>query len=140
MEDGDGVGVADGGDAVGDEDGGASAHDFAEMVEDFVFSVRIYAGKRIVEDQNARAAEKSAGDGGALLLASGERDATFAYCGVVAFGETLYVLRDVSGFGGGFNVVELRLAVFLRYAVGDVLANGVAEEECFLRYEADVAT
>ena len=50
VEDGDAVGVADGGDAVGDEDGGASAHDFAEMVEDFIFGVSVDAGEGVVED------------------------------------------------------------------------------------------
>src|SRR5208337_2526690 len=86
VEDGDGVGVADGGNAMGDEDGGASAHDFAEMVEDFIFGVGVDAGEGVVEDENAGAAEQGAGNGGALLLASGERYAAFADGGVVAFG------------------------------------------------------
>ena len=138
VEDGDQVGVADGGNAVGDEDGGASAHDFAEVVEDFVFGVGVDAGEGVVEDEDAWAAEQGAGDGGALLLASGEGDAAFADRRVVAFGEAFDVLGDVGGFGGGFDVVKLRLAVFLRYAEGDVFADGVAEEECLLRDEADV--
>ena len=105
VEDGDGVGVADGGNAVGDEDGGASAHDFAEVVEDFVFGVGVDAGEGVVEDEDARAAKQGAGDGGALLLASGEGDAAFADGSVVAFGETFDVVGDVGGFGGGFDVV-----------------------------------
>src|SRR5713226_2556396 len=107
------------------------------MVEDFVFGVRVDAGEGVVENENAGAAEKGAGDGGALLLASGESDAAFADRGVVAFGETFDVLGDVGGFGGGFDVVELRLAVFLRYAEGNIFADGVAEEECFLGNESD---
>ena len=82
------VGVADGGNAVGDEDGGAPAHDFAEMIEDFVFGVGVDAGEGVVEDEDAGAAEKGAGDGGALLLASGESDAALADGGVVAFRES----------------------------------------------------
>src|SRR5713226_10269902 len=103
------------------------------MVEDFVFGVRVDAGEGVVENENAGAAQKGAGDGGALLLASGESDAAFADGGVVAFGETFDVLRYVGGFGSGLDVVEIRLAVFLRYAEGDVFADGVAEEESFLR-------
>src|SRR6266849_4767432 len=114
MEDGDAVGIADGGHAVGDEDGGASVHDLPQMVEDFVFRVGIDAGKGVVEDEDAGAAEKGAGDGGALLLTSRERDATFADGCVVAFGETFDVLRYVGGFGSGLDVIEIRLAVFLR--------------------------
>ena len=44
------------------------------MVEDFVFRVRVDARERVVEDEDAGAAEQGASDGGALLLASGERD------------------------------------------------------------------
>ena len=104
MEDGDAVGVADGGHAVGDEDGGASAHDFAEMVEDFIFSVGVDAGEGVVADEDAGAAEKGAGDGGTLLLASGKSEAAFADGGVEAFGEAFDVVSDVGGFGGGFDV------------------------------------
>jgi len=75
MEDGDAVGVADGGHTMGDEDSGASAHDFPEMVEDLVFGVGVDTGQGVVEDEDAGAAEKGAGDGSALLLASGESDA-----------------------------------------------------------------
>ena len=96
------------------------------------------AGEGVVEDEDAGAAEKGAGDGGALLLASGECDASFADGCIVGFGETFDVVRDVGGFGGGFDVVQLRLAIFLRYAEGDVFADGVAEEECFLGNEANV--
>ena len=110
VQDGDGVGVADGGNAVGDEDGGASAHDFAQVVEDFVFGVGVDAGEGVVENQNARAAQQGAGDGRALLLASGERDAALADRGVVAFGEAFDVVGDVGGFGGGFDVFERGVA------------------------------
>src|SRR3984893_17263463 len=109
------------------------------MVEDFVFGVGVNAGEGVVENEDAWAAEKGACNGGALLLASGERDAAFADGGVVAFGETFDVLGNIGGFGGGFDVVQLRLAVFLCYAEGDVFADGVAEEEGFLGNEADAA-
>src|ERR1700686_5604846 len=108
------------------------------MVEDFVFGVSVDAGEGVIEDEDSGAAEKGAGDGGALLLASGERDAAFADSGVVAFGETFDVLRDVGGFGGGFDIVQLRLAIFFCYSEGDVFADGVAEEEGLLRDESDV--
>src|SRR5437868_9766566 len=116
---------------MGDEDSGASAHDLPEMVEDLVFGVGVDAGEGVVEDEDTRAAEQGAGDGGALLLPSRERDAALADGSVIAFGEAFDVLGDVGGFGGGFDVVQLRLAVFLRYAKGNVFADGVAEEECF---------
>src|ERR1039458_6056177 len=94
-----------------------------------MFGLGLDAGEGGVEDEDAGAAEQGAGDGGALLLASGESDAAFADGGVVAFGETFDVLGDVGGFGGSFDVVERGVAVFVRYAEGDVFADGVAEEE-----------
>ena len=69
VEDGYGVGVADGGDAVRDEDGSASLHDFAKVVEDFVFGMGVNAGESVVENEDSRAAEQGASYGGALLLA-----------------------------------------------------------------------
>jgi hypothetical protein len=100
VENGDAVGVADGGDAVRDEDGGASAHEIAQVVENFVFGVGVDAGEGVVEDKDAGAAEDGAGDGGALLLAAGEGDAALAHRGVVAVGKRLDVGGDVGGLGG----------------------------------------
>jgi len=45
-----------------DKNGRAALHDFAEMVEDLVFRVSIHAGKRVVENQNARIANDGAGE------------------------------------------------------------------------------
>jgi len=135
VEDRDAVGVANGGDAVGDEDCGASLHDFAEVVEDFVFSVSVNAGEGVVEDEDAGAADEGAGDGGALLLASGEGDAALADDGFVFLGELFDVAGDVSGFGGPTDVVIGGVL----HAECNVLADGLAEEECFLGDEADVA-
>src|SRR5271170_4399693 len=113
MQDGYAISIADSRNTMRDENGRASAHDFAEMVKDFVFGLSIHAGKRVIEDEDAGAAQKGAGDGGPLFLTSGERDASFADCSVVAFGETFDVLRDVGGFSGGFDVFKSRFAVFL---------------------------
>ncbi len=62
------------------------------MVEDFVFGVGVDAGEGVVEDEDAGTAEEGAGDGGALLLASGEGDAALADGGVIAIGEGLDVV------------------------------------------------
>ena len=60
VQHGDLVGVAHGGDAMRNEDGGASAHDVAQVVEDFFFRVRVDAGERVVEHQDARVAHQRA--------------------------------------------------------------------------------
>src|SRR5579871_5923088 len=78
MQDGDAVRIAHGGDAMRDKDGGAAVHDVAQVIENFVFRVGIDAGEGVVENQNFGIADQGAGNGGALLLASGEGDAALA--------------------------------------------------------------
>ncbi len=133
-EDGDLIGVAGGGDAVGDEDGGAAFHDSLEAAEDSLFGVGVDAGEGIVEDEDLWIADDGAGDGGALLLAAGEGEAAFADFGVEAFGEFENLGADVSDGGGFLNL----LGRCVGSAEGDVLADGLGEEECLLRDEADV--
>ena len=133
-EDGDLVGVAGGGDAVGDEDGGPALHDGAKALEDAFFGVSIDAGERVVEDEDARVADDGAGDGGALLLAAGESDAALADHGVEALGELEDLGGDVGDGGGFFDL----LGGCLGDTEGDVLADGLREEECFLWDEAYV--
>ena len=110
-------------------------HHVAQVVENFVFGVGVDAGERVVENQNLRIANQGAGDGSALLLSAGERDAALADHGVVAFGKALDVGRDVGGFGGVVNLLVGGRVDAKR----DVLADAVAEQESFLRDESDVA-
>ncbi len=49
--------------------------------------------------------EDGSGDGGALLLASGEGDAALAYDGAEAGGEFEDLVGDVGGAGGGFDLL-----------------------------------
>ena len=59
----------------------------AQAREDALFGLRVDGGKGIVEDEDARIANDRAGDGAALFLSAGERDAAFADDGVVFVGE-----------------------------------------------------
>src|ERR1700686_4524850 len=121
MQYGDAVGIAHGGDAVRDENGRAAAHDVAQMIENLVFGVSVDAGERVVEDENLGIADESAGNGGALLLPAGKRDATFSDHGVVAFGEGLDVGRDVRCVGRVTNI----LIGGSVHAQRDVLADAI---------------
>ena len=78
-------------------------------------------------------ANQGAGDGGALLLSARKRDAALADHGVVAVGKALDVGGDVGCIGG---VVNLLVGGVVN-TQGDVLADAFAEQESFLRYEAD---
>ena len=104
------------------------------MIEDAVFGVGVDAGERVVEHEDARVADEGAGDGGALFLATREREAALANGGLVSLGETVDVIGDVGGFGDAAN---FSVGGVLG-SEGDVFANCVAEQECLLRDEADV--
>ncbi len=136
VQHGDLVGVAHGGDAVRDEDGGAAAHDLPQVIEDAFFGVGVNAGEGVVEDQDAWIADESARDGGALLLAARERDAALAHERFVLLRERFDVGSDAGGFGSALDL----LCGGVHCAEGDVLADGVAEQERLLRHEADGAT
>src|ERR1017187_7388534 len=80
-------------------------------------------------------AEDGAGDGGALLLAAGERDPALAYHGLVARREALDIGGQPGDFGGAADLLFVRLL----HAECDVLRNGGAEEKGLLGNETDVA-
>ena len=79
-------------------------------------------------------ADDGAGDGGALLLAAGEGDSALADHGVEAAGEFEDLGRDVGDGGGVFDLFGGGVG----RAEGDVVADGVGEEEGLLGDEADV--
>ncbi len=135
VEHGDAVGIADGGDAVRDEDGRAPLHHFAQMVENAFFGVGVHAGERVVQDHDARVANESARDGGALLLSARKGDAALADQGRVLVGEGLNVLGDAGAIGRGAHL----FVGGTRRAKRDVLADGVGEQEGLLRDESEVA-
>src|SRR5262245_24310152 len=78
-------------DAMRDEDGRTAFHHLTKMIEDAFFGIRIYAGKRVVEDEDARIPNDGPGYGGALFLSAGERDAAFSDHGFVLERERLYI-------------------------------------------------
>ena len=84
---------------------------------------RVEGGCGFVEDQDARIAHESPGDGDALLLADGELAHACAELGVVAFGQG----RDeVVGAGNSRHAFDL-LNAGIRFTEADVVSNGVRE-------------
>ena len=78
----DDVGVADGGEAMGDDEGGAVGHEPGEGASDrhLVDGIEMACG--LVENEDRRILEESAGDGDALALASGKPGAALSETGV----------------------------------------------------------
>src|SRR5258708_10837106 len=82
-QDDDLVGVSHGGGAVRNQNGGAAVHDAAQAREDALFGLRVDAGERIVQDEDARIADNGARDGGGLFLSSGKRGASLPHYGFI---------------------------------------------------------
>lgn len=133
-KDSDLVSVAGGRDAMGDEDRSSSLHDTGESLENALLGVGIDGGQSVVEDENAWIADDGPGDGRALFLAAGEGDSALANHGVEAARELEDLGADV---GDGCRLFDL-LVGGLRGSKGDVVADGLGEEEGLLRDKADV--
>src|ERR1700729_1169460 len=107
-----------------DQNCGAALHHAAEAREDALFSLRVYGGEGIVENEDARIANDGACDGAALLLSAGESDAAFADNGVVFVSEAFDVGVDICDFSGGADLIHAEFSE----TEGDVPAAGLAEE------------
>src|SRR6266478_5764328 len=110
-------------------------HDAAQAGENALLGLRVDAGERIVEDQDARVADDGAGDSGALFLSTGESDAALADDGFVLMGEAFDVGIEAGDFRGLADLIE----IVIGQAEGDVAADGFAEEVGVLRDVANGA-
>ena len=64
--------LADGAQAVGDDKAGPSLHQAQHRFLDVLFSARVYAARRFVQDKDAGIGKNGAGDGQQLSLALAE--------------------------------------------------------------------
>lgn len=133
IKDDDVFAMHDGADAVGDDDGGATLELGVEGFEDAAFGFGIDSGEGVVEDDDAGISEEGAGYGGALFLSAAEVYSAFAEDSFIAEREFFDFIGDVGYAGDAVDVFGG--CVWL--AEGDVIMNGVAEEESFLEDDAD---
>ena len=128
------VRVADRAQMVRDDDRGAAGHEVLERLDDRLFGRRVERGRRLVENQNRRVADDGAGDGDALALAAGEGHAAVADHGRVALRHRHDEVVRVGELGRAHG----RFGIRIRAAVGNVLPDRRAEEQCVLQDEADL--
>src|SRR6185437_10108170 len=129
------IAAANGGETVGDDECGSSMHQIAQAFLNQRLGFRVQAGRGLVENQDARVGQNCAGDGYALLLASGKLYAAFADQSVVLvaeiFGEFVHA-RDAAGgknllFGG------------VRAGEADIFADGSVEEKSLLKNDSELS-
>ena len=132
LDDEDDVGVADRVEVMGDDDRRPALHQFSRAPMTACSDSGVQPGRGLVENQDRRVADDGAGDGDALALAAGQRDATLAHHRVVAVGHRVDELVRVGQFG---RALDLRGRA-RRLAVRDVLPDGRAKEQRVLQHKA----
>ena len=120
--------------AAGDDEGQPVLPELVERGADAPLGLVVDAAGAVVEDQDARLDQQGAGDRHPLLLPSRQGHAALAHQAVVAVRELGDEPVRLRGAGGGFH-----LGVGgVRPAVGDVLADGAAEQGGLLQDDADL--
>ena len=133
VQDQDEVGALDGRQAVRDGEDGATFHGVFQGRLDGPLGFGVEGGGGFVEDQDGGVPQEGAGDGQSLPLPPGEEGAALGDGGVVALRHGGDEVVGVGGLGGGFDLV----AGGFGHAVGDVVGDGVVEEEGVLGDESD---
>src|SRR5260221_7932416 len=133
IDDDDLVEVFDGRDAMRDDDGGAVAHDALELAQDRRLRVRVYAGERVVQNQDQRILGDGARDARPLLLAAGEGHPALADHRLHARGEIRDIVAELRYMQ---RVLQPHLVQMLD-AETDILGDRDREQERFLGHVAD---
>ena len=113
---------------MGNQDGGLAPPGLPKVLQDGRLGLGVHGGHGIVQNQYGRVLHQRPGDGDSLLLASGHRHAPLPQDGVVALLELLDIavhVRKPGRLGDGSGVV-------LFHAEGDIVLNGVGEQEIIL--------
>ena len=99
------------------------------------FGFRIYAGGRVIQDQNAGVFQQRTGDGHPLLLAAGEGHAALTNKGVIAIWELFNNLMNGRELGCLNDFFIRNLAM---NTIGDVLFDRAGEQEWLLLHDPDL--
>ena len=127
--------MLDGGQAMGDDQRGAALRQLGQRALDGHFGGGIERRGGFVEDEDRRVLEEDAGDGDALLLSARELDAALAYHRIEPVGQARNHLVET----GAPRRFHHRLVTGPELTIGDILANGAAEQEHILLHDADLA-
>jgi hypothetical protein len=107
-----------------------------EPLKDPPLGLGVDRGEGIVQDEDPGVTGEGTGQGGTLSLAAREVDAALAQAGLVAVGEAANGFVELGDGGRGADGGhDVRAVVF--QAEGDILRDGLAEEERVLGDEAD---
>src|SRR5262249_44797569 len=121
-------------DTMSDQERGAVPGEFSEGAVDQCLTLGVNLAGELVQDENARVAEDGPGQSEPLLLPAGQLGAGLADAALVAVREFHDEVVGISALGRLLDLFFSRPAI----AVGDVVVDGVVEQDCFLSDEADL--
>src|SRR5262250_3393903 len=116
------------GETMRDDEDGAVLHQLAQRLLHQELAFRVQVRGRLIQDQDGRILQERARDGDALTLAARELHAALAHWGGVTLGEGS---DELVGLSHARRPLDVRLARS-RAAIGDVVTDGVGEEESLL--------
>ena len=119
--------------AMGDDERRAAVHQAVERLLHQRLALGIERGGRLVEQQHRRILQDGAGDGDALALAAGKRDAALADLGVVALVQPGDEFVGLGGDGRGADLFARGAGA----AEGDVVVDRGGEDGDVLRHDGD---
>ena len=99
------------------------------------FALGIECRRGFVQDQYRSIDKHGPGDGDTLPLSAGKHRSAFADLCVVAIRQLLDKVVSEGNAGGIFDLFRRRI----RFAVGDVVGDGIVEQDRFLRHKRDLS-
>ena len=130
------VGIFYGGKPMRHNKAGSTFHQFLKSVLHKDLGAGIYAGGRLVQNQNRRAAQHYAGNAQQLALPLADVAAVLGNDGVVPVGQTADKAVGAGFFGGCDNFLPACIGL----AVGDVFRHGAGFQPRFLQDHTQVGT
>ncbi len=121
---------------VSDHEGCTSFHRSLQRLLNLELCFGIDTRRSVVQDQNLRIHHQGSGNGHALLLTTRKRDASLANHRIVAIRQRRDVVMDPGCFRGRDDGLFSRF----RPSIGNVLADGIGEEERVLQHHPYLTT
>ncbi len=132
----DSIGQCDGARAMRNDDGGSPLHHGAHGVANLVFLAGVDRTRCIVEHQHAWVGNDGTCNRHSLTLASAEREPALADRRVVSLGEPCDEVVCAGKSRSAFHRCHIRIG----FGKGDVVSNGIVEQEGFFEHHTDVLT
>ena len=117
---------------MGNQNGGAALQVFVQSSVDGCLYMHIHSARGIVQDEHGRTLQQYPRQSHSLTLPSGERVASLAHDGVVAFGKLVYELVYLSGGGSRDDFLACRIGA----SVGDVVGKRLGEQKRLVKHDA----